>query len=279
MSAAAVETRERPVLFSAQMVRAILGGSKTQTRRVVNPHTSHFGSAHHDFWHHAAMERAWADGFGPAPSYLHVPCHRGDSAELDRLDKHWAEQGKEHGYRAFYPDCGPCEVCDEWGWRMTSHRLHCRFNVGDRLWVRETLRRDALDKLSYASDMTRARWSDRYISASGLVEWDAANHKRRSIPSIHMPRWASRLTLEVTDVRVQRLQSISEEDASAEGMHEFKLPNGSVFGYDKNGTPGPDVADTAIAAFAFLWERLNAKRGNGWDTNPWVWVIGFRRVE
>lgn len=79
-------------------------------------------------------------------------------------------------------------------------------------------------------------------------------------PSIFMPRWASRLTLEITDVRVERLQAIDEDDARREGVKA----KGDLTGY--------------VGAYRELWQSLNAKRGFGWDLNPWVWVVAFNRV-
>ena len=91
-------------------------------------------------------------------------------------------------------------------------------------------------------------------------------------PSIFMPRWASRITLEVTGVRVERVQQISGRDAQAEGVDP---QNAAYHVYD-----GHQVTDEAwIAAYADLWNEINAKRGFGWDANPWVWVVKFRKIE
>lgn len=87
---------------------------------------------------------------------------------------------------------------------------------------------------------------------------------RKWKPSIHMPRWASRINLEITDIRVERLQEINEEDAKHEGV---KRINAGDFGME-----------TWSSAFRNLWDSINSKRGYGWDTNPWVWVIEFKRI-
>jgi hypothetical protein len=92
-----------------------------------------------------------------------------------------------------------------------------------------------------------------------------------------MPRWASRITLEVQSVQAEHIQEISEEDARAEGIHEFKLPNGSVYGFDPKGTPGSLVRDTPRDGFFALWDKLNGKT-HPVESNPWVWVISFKRV-
>lgn len=117
---------------------------------------------------------------------------------------------------------------------------------GDRLWVREKLTHNAGGDLVYASKGTvvlnSIRWP--YLSTD-LNHW--------SCPSIYMPRWASRITLEITGVRMERVQDISIDDAIAEG-------------------------ETCRSGFEDLWDSLNAKRGFGWDKNPWVWVIQFKVV-
>ncbi|KWI50306.1 hypothetical protein WT72_24355 [Burkholderia pseudomultivorans] len=94
--------------------------------------------------------------------------------------------------------------------------------------------------------------------------------KGRWIPSIHMPRWASRITLEITGVRAERLQSISEPDARAEGV---TIADHHLRGYRADAYRPP-----SIRACHELWDSLNATRGHGWDTNPWVWVIEFKRI-
>lgn len=95
-----------------------------------------------------------------------------------------------------------------------------------------------------------------------MISW--AHHKETEhCPSIHMPRWASRIMLEITNVRAERLHDISEADAKAEGVgawHDTK--DGTVY--------RPE--------FSMLWDSINAKRGHSWDTNPWVWVIEFKKV-
>lgn len=95
-------------------------------------------------------------------------------------------------------------------------------------------------------------------------------------PSIHMPRWASRITLEITDVRVERLQDISDAEAIREGVDDW----GSIEEADSTAARLTEKGKgLPLLQFRILWDDLNAKRGYGWDANPWVWVIGFRRVE
>jgi hypothetical protein len=135
----------------------------------------------------------------------------------------------------------------------------------DRLWVRETWARsnDArstkfTDDVLYAADFS-SRWR-------GDAHFDG-----RWRPSIHMPRWASRITLEITEVRVQRLQGISEEDAFAEGVaaNPYHMADGTI---------DEGMSISARANFASLWDSINGSRAP-WSENPWVWAITFKRVE
>lgn len=91
-------------------------------------------------------------------------------------------------------------------------------------------------------------------------------------PSIHMPRWASRITLEVVGVRVERLQDIDRAGALAEGIVDMSTPSHTAFG-----TPGASLAQHPIRAFQLLWESING--AGSWDANPWVWVVEFKRVQ
>jgi hypothetical protein len=130
---------------------------------------------------------------------------------------------------------------------------------GDLLWVRETwapLPGSVVLNVAFYRADTKAAPDD--------VRWR---------PSIHMPRWASRITLRITDVRVERLQDISEEDAEAEGLTKEIAPNGHVTWHV------PDLlgAQTPCRAFRLLWEDING--AGAWDANPWVWVIEFERVK
>ena len=160
----------------------------------------------------------------------------------------------EGGKDVYYVSSGPTKV------------FRCPYGVvGDRLWVRETWaqtdpRFEPLCPLAYrATDDGRALLNDRWR------------------PSIFMPRWASRITLEITDVRVERLQEISEADCVAEGIvaHRkggwwWEQPPPGIEGTNHFG------AKTARDAYRALWESIN---GSGsWDVNPWVWAISFRRV-
>jgi hypothetical protein len=146
----------------------------------------------------------------------------------------------------------------------------CRYasKLGDTLWVRETWA--GVDWLAYDCDKDppetigyRADKSARYMGTPLATEhwnWDLVKWK----PSIHMPKWACRLRLEVTEVRVERVQDITWDDAIAEGVTEDECRPYRI---------------NQVEWFEQLWDSINAKRGYSWDSDPWVWVIEFEVVE
>ncbi len=152
---------------------------------------------------------------------------------------------------------------------------------GDRLWVRETHYLHGIWSVRKDDDGKR-RWTFSPNQDMG-VQFDEPNGliRGRSTtvpgwyrrPSIHMPRWASRITLEVTSVRVERLQDISEADARAEGV-AYDPGEGGTF--HVTGLAGCS-SDSAVGSFFKLWEKVNGP--GSWDANPWVWVIEFRRID
>ena len=214
---------ERPILFSAPMVRAIRDDSKKQTRRIVKPQPA--PNAPHD------GGTNWI--YDPTRG-LHVPV--GSVGHLSTSAK--------GGIRCPYGQ------------------------PGDRLWVRETWdwrdwswNKDCRVRIAYAADGEQA-------DKTSPVGWRPTIYNyERWRPSIHMPRWASRITLEVLGVRVERLQDISEEDARAEGV---ALEDGQWT--DEDGTLRSDYR----TAFRRLWISINGQ--DSWDANPWVWVVEFRRL-
>ena len=196
---------ERPILFSAPMVRAILEGRKTQTRRVVKlPHNNPLGR-----WEPTTVG-------GPNGGKT----HKGETV----------------------PECAAI-------WHTRTGDCVCaRYEVGDRLWVRETFY-----LIGETGECFYAATGDSNMPPATFGGWRGPWK-----PSIFMPRRHSRITLEVTGVRVERLQEISEADAAAEGVYT-------------------DPACPAYDAYRVLWDQINAKRAP-WASNPWVWVIEFKRV-
>lgn len=251
--------KERPILFSAPMVRALLDGSKTQTRRVVKPQPGE-----------DAIITVGEIGTSRGAAYVRYPNEGG--------------------------------IC-------------CRFpcpygQPGDHLWVRESWRIGAWSEddgeiaVDYMADNhSRREWLqvpeqddfEKYwlqccddCDKSGIktgeddkYHWEPGQSPCRIRPSIFMPRWASRITLEITGVRVERLQDISEADALAEGVESWRA------GWDEKtavemflqGTRARiETHEGGIAKrlYMLLWESINGP--GSWDANPWVWVIEFKRV-
>lgn len=203
--------KERPILFSAPMVRALLEGRKTQTRRIVKPQPDHHWSSLPGY-RIDMTPRAVGSGLAVRPTHS-IPT-RPFSAESPRA-----------------MDLSP--------W------INCRYGrPGDRLWVRETWRPDSMRR-GQQKAWYRADFSE---DEAAMKTWR---------PSIFMPRWASRLTLEVTSVRVERLFACSEADALAEGITAQQGVNPRL-------------------TYANLWESINGKCS--WSRNPWVWVVEFKRV-
>lgn len=175
---------------------------------------------------------------------------------------------------------------DEWGDHVSVLDIAPNgYGVGDRLWVRETWTDEGQSEGECLYRATVEDDTGYYLEEIAGIRWR---------PSIHMPRWASRLTLTVTDVRVQRVQEISEEDSIAEGIHRVDptpddLSNGCTtddfvfmapgvrqgWGATKDERDRDQWWPTATGAFRLLWDSLNAKRGYGWDINPWVVALTF----
>jgi hypothetical protein len=153
-----------------------------------------------------------------------------------------------------------------WPERAYDGVMPCPYGQpGDRLWVRETWAHDC----SHCDD-PRCGNPDHvwYAASEAHPEQFAGSASWR--PSSRMPRWASRITLEITEVRAQRVQEISEDDANAEGCGFGCTVKSERFGR---------YMSAGQYAFASLWDSINANRGLGWESNPWVWVIGFRKLE
>ena len=222
--------KERPVIFTGKSVRGILEGRKTETRRVVK-------------------------------------------RSCDTVGKDVAEEFTKEAY---------------------AHGFTCPYGEpGDRLWVRETFTLQsecAGDDPPFTDGRPIKRFDDdEFAPCAWLQPHYKASDRTPELccerenckcqdgepcchwkPSIHMPRWASRLTLEIRKVRVERVQEISEADAAAEGADADYFAR-----YMTGEMPQPSF----VEGFKVLWNLVNAKRGFGWDVNPWVWVIEFRKAD
>ncbi len=198
------ELKERPILFSAPMVRAILDGRKTQTRRVVKTKPFKFG------------------GVEPTQNLLFL---KDEIAHFGFND-------------------------------LITNKVKCPYGgcVGDRLWVRESFGITKNNDTVYRAD-------------NSDFSHDVRDDAQRWRPSIFMPRAFSRITLEITGIRVERLQDISEADARAEGcLLSERIGDGDW----------PEFPTSYKDACQYLWESINGE--GSWDLNPFVWVIEFERV-
>ena len=191
--------RSKTIIFNGEMVRAILEGKKTQTRRVIKVEWSR--------------------------------CLDFDEPEDLKKAVEQCPYGKE----------------------------------GDFLWVRESIRRRELAQgyvgATYLADLTAVtgRGSEGSYCGRAICDW---KWKRDTLASIHMPRWASRITLEITEVRVQQIRQISYDDVIKEGIERDR----------------PNVGQDLRRKFMDLWDSINQARGFGWNKNPWCWCISFRRI-
>ena len=195
--------KEKPILFSAPMVRAILEGRKTQTRRVIKPQPQRFFEVNEE------------------PLYLY--------------DVEW-------NLGSIYP----------------------KYQPGDILWVRETWGILNLDY--HPINVGNPNYPVIYVYKADHITGNDGPERIKWRPSIHMPRSVARLFLEVENVRAERLQEITEEDAKAEGcycIYEAAIPFQRLAGQ----------------SFESVWDALYSNSGEQWESNPWVWVVDFRRVQ
>jgi hypothetical protein len=202
---------DKGIIFSAPMVRALLDGRKTQTRRL------------------AKVRKGLTLG---------ELIEHGESRHKGPFVEHWA---------------------------TLEQLAPPRYAPGDRLYVRESAWiAPPMWTDSPVNPMGPHRQAVAYKAddRSGYTANAAADYKLRLRPSIHMPRWASRITLDVTEVRIQRLQEITEADAKAEGV----LPSG---------WEGSDVPGHFRIAFRDLWNTLHTKPGERWEDNPWIVAVSF----
>lgn len=167
------------------------------------------------------------------------------------------------GVAASAGECHPIELCDQ---RSQSYYLDfCPLGKpGDQLWVREAFAAGLCTESTLAYRATH-KTEDLEEGWGETIKWT---------PSIHMPRWASRINLLITGVRVERLNDISEQDAISEGLECYVDDGVPYYGPFNNGDCRPDVV------FRGLWDSIyGQKEGENWQANPWVWVINFERME
>jgi len=222
---------EKPILFSGEMVRAILEGRKTQTRRVIKP-------------------QPFFNEFAIGTYHPTIIDKQGEYAPGEAVFGIW-------------------ELHDG-GWA-----IKCPYGqIGDQLWVRETFAAAIENNYLKPSDLeglyiyykanTGNDW-ERQSTGEVLGQWR---------PSIHMPRWASRIQIEIKNMSVERVQDVSEEDAVKEGV----LSAQGIQDYKTKPLSFAAGRTTPKDAFSELWDSINEKRGFSWDSNPWVWVLEFEVI-
>ncbi|CEJ65293.1 MULTISPECIES: hypothetical protein [Citrobacter] len=230
---------ERGMIFNGEMVRAILDGRKTQTRRImaIQPEHSELG--------------------------------------LRRVID--SKNGRDNG-KYFWSQSDAC------GLKARSKVFGCPYGeVGDRIWVRETFQGPLVPEelfeeyRAHPEKFETPQYCEYSADGGAKPEYcdldDNLRHGWR--PSIHMPRWASRILLEITNVGVQRLQSISPNDAAREGL--VKLPATGRYCINQGDQYFGDASHDAREVFSWLWASIYGEES--WNANPWVWVIEFKRID
>lgn len=215
MTVTETQTRERPILFSGEMVRQILAGRKSQTRRFINPQPTFAISA--------------------------------ATGEVS-VDDDYLEQ-------------------------------HCPYGLpGDRLWVRENF---TIRGLMYGRPMADVeKFANKETCIAYRADDDPARKAWKWRPSIHMPRWACRIELEVTAVKVERLRDIDELDALAEGVMGERIIHGTMKTSDGKSVTQDWIDGSCRDGYAALWDRINGKDPDKrWAANPYVWCVSFKVVK
>lgn len=249
--------KERPILFSAPMVRAILEGRKTQTRRSIHP---------------KPQESEYNPGSFPV----------------------WYRQPKTvvHNAKRKNPATGEWEDCKSTikkgsliHAQVTKEWFvdNCPYGQqGDVLWVRETWRADWVYDNSPPSKI-EPTGGIRYEADGEETIYGSYSWSKKTRPSIFMPRWASRITLEVIGIRIERLQDITEEDSKMEGVELNRFDSMPVEGsmtwrdYSRPEGEWGYGCGHAKGSYSSLWESINGP--GSWDANPWVWVVEFKRIQ
>lgn len=236
----------KPIIFSSPMVLAILEGRKTQTRRVIKPQPAYPGLEKMVYMLHpfapSSLRGTPAEGVTIAPEE-YIWCH------------------------------------EDWVGNIVGEQGKCPYGIpGDKLWVRETWKhhwasRDGISGpgIQYKADGVI------YGRVESTSQVNSDKHWR---PSTNMSRWASRLTLQIIDVRVEKLQEILYEDAVVEGIEKHRLATKNYnywINYHPNYSSGLVHAQ---ASFHTLWDySINKKHEHRWGANPWVWVLEFEVVD
>lgn len=260
--------KERPILMSAPMVRAIIAGRKTQTRRLVKPQPSESFLPYVGHYQRTLVDRKEGEQFpdpvvrfGAFDEKEDYPCPYGKPCDRLWVRETWADvhplQVAEGRYskegRAGIP--GPPSV--------EYRTIYAADGDYPPIWYSDG---HPFRTLTCPGDFER----ELYPKGTGWGWW----------PSIHMPRWASRITLEVVSVRVERLKEISEADAKAEGIESSRasqLCGGTWRDYSQGRRDPFEDFSSPVDSYRTLWESINGP--GSWDGNPWVWVVEFKPID
>lgn len=245
--------KEHPAPFKSQMVLAILDDRKNQTRRVITPHNSTVNG-------YPGQQYDWSKFDWKGEALLSEKLSVGITFDR-KAPAPWTDGDSKKYYQYIH-------VPYDWPKQGTIYRVRPKWEVGDHLWVQEALRWSNVgNPIRYAADI-------RPVLKDGEtpLAWPWLNPV---LPSIFMPRWASRITLEIVEVRAQPVQDITSDDAFEEGMTQgiatqmgLSVPvSEEEFNFTKT-----------RRTFQYYWDHINAKRGFPWANNDWVWAYSFRRL-
>lgn len=255
--------KEGPILFSTRLVNAILrdDNPKTQTRRIINPQPN--------------SEIAKIESIGQtAFTQVGYIAFRGWNKD-SRYAENWAKKKYEIGQHLWVRETWKISLWDDEGFGI-------QYKDGKKIWYKEPCDDAQAEKYaSQCADDCDKAGCKTDGEGNYIIGWEVPTRWR---PSIFMPRWASRIQLEIVNLKVERLQDITEEDAFAEGVQ--------IDAIQKEGKVHPLIQLTgkylplnygdpikARSYFAAIWDSLNEKRGYSWEKNPFVWVIEFRRIK
>ncbi len=237
--------KERPIIFNTTMVKAIVEGRKTQTRRIMRRQPDSVERFKH------AEETTDTNA-----KYAILRCNNNPKG-FKRCNSGWFADAK---YKTPFTE----------------------FNVGDRLWVRETFCYGHIDEFDAEHPDDRKLFIDQYDGrnkTSFPKQWCIENNVEIEDvvwrPSIHMPRSASRILLEITKIRIEKLNQISSQDAVQEGL--LKLPASGRYVLNRGDQYFGAVSINPREVFKWLWESIYGS--SSWELNPWVWVIEFNVIQ
>lgn len=252
-----MEQRTHPILFQPEMVQAILEDRKTQTRRIIKD----------------SFNGCWTGDNGTIQVGGH-PCP--NDPIIFHPGEIWTnEEGEQESTQ--------CKTVEAWFICSTMDKIaKCPYGkIGDLLWVRETCQILGHWAKNGLTDTGKQRWTfvihpDQEVRYSGSFEPSPKDRTELGFytrPAIHCPSWTSRITLEITDIRAERLSSISEKDALSEGLSFGDRPNGRVYF-----VPGvKNYSRVPSKSYWGLWDAINGSDAH--KINPWVWAVTFRRIK